>query len=189
MAPAVAAVRVRRVELLAPVAARVRRSLAVSLRMRPTVMARMPRARTIPKAVAQLMISDEVGALVLGLDGHAAPRPRSTGAADLGGGERMRALDQPTRRDGLQAELVTACSVITVLGAEVPDGRAPTSWITGLARHELRGQGKSPVPLGRPGTGSDGGRLAAVGELHVGQRRTGQASWSGCRRRGRSPTT
>src|SRR6266566_2796050 len=28
-----------------------------------------------------------------------------------------------------------ACSVITVLGPDVPDGRAPTSWITGLARH------------------------------------------------------
>ena len=33
------------------------------------------------------------------------------------------------------------CSVITVLGAEVPDGSAPTSWITGLARQELAGHG------------------------------------------------
>ena len=34
--------------------------------------------------------------------------------------------------------------VITVLGADVPDGSAPTSWITGLARHSLFGQGKWP---------------------------------------------
>ena len=34
-----------------------------------------------------------------------------------------------------------ACSVITVLGADVPDGSAPTSWITGLARHWPAGQG------------------------------------------------
>ena len=34
-----------------------------------------------------------------------------------------------------------ACSVITVLGAEVPDGSAPTSWITGLARHWPFGHG------------------------------------------------
>ena len=32
-----------------------------------------------------------------------------------------------------------ACSVITVLGADVPDGSAPTSWITGLARQSLAG--------------------------------------------------
>jgi len=34
-----------------------------------------------------------------------------------------------------------ACSVITVLGAEVPDGSALTSWITGLARHCPGGHG------------------------------------------------
>ena len=28
-----------------------------------------------------------------------------------------------------------ACSVITVFGAEVPNGSAPTSWTTGFARH------------------------------------------------------
>ena len=43
----------------------------------------------------------------------------------------------------VQAEMCrrTACSVITVLGAEVPDGSAPTSWITGLARQLPGGQG------------------------------------------------
>ena len=56
-----AAVKVRRVELLAPVAARMRRSLAVSLRMRPTVMASTPRARKIPNTVAQLMICPPEG--------------------------------------------------------------------------------------------------------------------------------
>ena len=43
-----------------------------------------------------------------------------------------------------------ACSVITVLGADVPDGSAPTSWITGLARHWPFGHGQlvgGPLPL------------------------------------------
>ena len=30
-----------------------------------------------------------------------------------------------------------ACSVITVFGAEVPLGKAPTSWMTGLARQSV----------------------------------------------------
>ena len=51
-AKAVAAVSSRRVKLLAPVAVSVRRSLAVSLRIRPMDMARMPSARAIPNAVA-----------------------------------------------------------------------------------------------------------------------------------------
>ena len=37
--------------------------------------------------------------------------------------------------------LCRAYSVITVFGAEVPDGRAPTSSITGLARQLPGGQG------------------------------------------------
>ena len=44
-----------------------------------------------------------------------------------------------------------ACWVITVLGADVPDGRAPSCWITGLARHWRAGHGKEvwsgPFPL------------------------------------------
>ena len=36
----------------------------------------------------------------------------------------------------------TACSVITVFGADVPDGSALTSWIFGFARQELGGQGE-----------------------------------------------
>ncbi len=34
-----------------------------------------------------------------------------------------------------------ACSVITVFGAEVPEGSAPISWIGGLARQLPGGQG------------------------------------------------
>ena len=48
-----------------------------------------------------------------------------------------------------------ACSVITVLGAEVPDGSPLTSWITGLARQSLAGHGYAcdpgPLPPGLPG--------------------------------------
>src|SRR5580698_1865138 len=63
--PAVTAVSVLRVKELAPVAARVRRSPAVSLRMRPTDMPNMPRASATPNNVAQLMISLDDGALFL----------------------------------------------------------------------------------------------------------------------------
>src|ERR1700758_5341402 len=64
-APAVTPVMMRRVQLLAPVAARVRRSLAVSLRIRPTDMARMPSASTMPITVAQSTMVAEVGMLFL----------------------------------------------------------------------------------------------------------------------------
>ncbi len=64
-APAVVAVRLRRVVPLAPVAARVRRSLAASLRIRPTLMARMASARAMPNTVAQSTIVAEVGMLFL----------------------------------------------------------------------------------------------------------------------------
>ena len=60
-----APVRVRRVWLLAPVAARVRRSLPVSLRISPTVMARTPRARAIPAAVDQFRKGASDAGLVL----------------------------------------------------------------------------------------------------------------------------
>src|SRR6266542_130735 len=52
-APAVAPVRERRVVLLAPAAARVRRSFAVSLRISPTVIPSTPSARRMPAAVDQ----------------------------------------------------------------------------------------------------------------------------------------
>ncbi len=56
-----AAVRVRRVLLLAPVAASVRRSPAVSLRIKPTLIAKMHSARAIPKMVAQLITAEDEG--------------------------------------------------------------------------------------------------------------------------------
>ena len=55
-APAVAAVTFRRVVAAAPVAVSVRRSLAVSLRTRPTVMASTPIAMISPSAVAPSLI-------------------------------------------------------------------------------------------------------------------------------------
>ena len=76
-APAVTAVSRRRVELLAPVAVSVRRSLAVSLRIRPTLMARMPSASAMPKTVAQSRIVAVVGMLFLVSMRHAAPRTPS----------------------------------------------------------------------------------------------------------------
>src|SRR5580693_3330842 len=63
-APTVAAVIVRRVVPLAPVAVSVRRSRAASLRTRPTLMPRMPSASTIPKIVAASMICASDGTLL-----------------------------------------------------------------------------------------------------------------------------
>ena len=63
-APAVAAEMARRAVLPAPVAVSVRRSLAVSLRSRPTLMARMPRASRMPKAVATSRMSADAGMLL-----------------------------------------------------------------------------------------------------------------------------
>ena len=57
-APAVAPVIVRRVVLLAPAAASVRRSRAVSLRIRPTVMTSTPSAMIRPSTVAPSLICD-----------------------------------------------------------------------------------------------------------------------------------
>ena len=51
-------------------------------------------------------------------------------------------ISQPERDGSSGRAWRTACSVITVLGADVPDGRALTSWIAGLARQLLAGQGK-----------------------------------------------
>ena len=57
-APAVALVIARRVRRDAPIAASVRRSLALSLRIRPTDMASTPSAISIPAAVAPLLICE-----------------------------------------------------------------------------------------------------------------------------------
>ena len=61
-AAAVAAVIIRRVPALAPAAVSVRRSRAVSLRIRPTDAASTPSAMTIPSAVAPSANSPRLGA-------------------------------------------------------------------------------------------------------------------------------
>ena len=44
--------------------------------------------------------------------------------------------------DDRRCSVSTACSVITVLGADVPDGSWLTSWIGGLATQLPAGQGE-----------------------------------------------
>src|SRR5580693_714978 len=142
-APAVTPVMVRRVQLLAPVAARVRRSLAVSLRLRPTDMARMPSASTTPNTVAQLMMSAEVGMLFLvSMDIPAtAAVCRALVICVAVGGFGVWTNQPTTSLVPVMCRVRMACSVITVLGADVPDGSAPTPWITGLATQAPRGHG------------------------------------------------
>src|SRR5215471_3682768 len=101
----------------------------------------MPSARTIPKTVAQLMISDDDG--MLDLVSTLMPLAAAATLASVicpAVGDFGLWMSQPTG---------TACSVITVLGADVPYGRPLTSWMTGLARQELFGHGYDSVP--RPG--------------------------------------
>src|SRR5580700_9930947 len=156
-APAVTPVIVRRVQLLAPVAARVRRSLAVSLRIRPTDMARMPSASTTPNTVAQLMMSAEVGMLFLvSMDIPAAAAVARALVICVGVGGFGVWTNQATVFPGpapVRWRVRTACSVNTVFGADVPDGSALISWITGLARQLLFGQGKDCWPCGPPPPG------------------------------------
>src|SRR5437764_9205303 len=145
-APAVAAVRLRRVLLLAPVAARVRRSLAVSLRIRPTLMARMASARAIPNTVAQSMIVADVGTLDLVstlMLADAAARLALWICALVSGLAVW--ISQPATPAGpvCRPSVRMACSVIRVLGADVPDGSALTSWIGGVARQLPGGQGNA----------------------------------------------
>src|SRR6516165_1705720 len=146
-APAVAAVSVRRAVLLAPVAVSVRRSLAVSLRTRPMLMARMPSASTIPKIVATAvicaydgmwltvsMLAPAVAAVCVAFVIWVAFSPPGAWISQPA----VVAVNLNTRM---------ACSVITVFGAEVPDGRALISWIGGLARQLPGRQGLLPRGL------------------------------------------
>src|SRR5260370_42515734 len=129
----------------APVAVSVRRSRAASLRTRPTLMARMPSARMIPKIVAASMICASDGMLLrvstLIPDAPAAScRALVTCAAVRPFGTVM---SQPAVVIELcRRRVVIACSVITVFGAEVPEGSWLTSWIGGLARQEPGGAGE-----------------------------------------------
>ncbi len=119
-------------------------------------MARMPSASTIPKTVAQLMITRTDGMLFL----VSMVRPAAAAAslalvicAAVGGAAVW--MSQPSAVTlGCRWSVLMACSVITVLGADVPDGSALISWITGLARHWFFGHGNDcwlPGPLPPPG--------------------------------------
>ena len=136
----------RRVRELAPVAARVRRSLAASLRIRPTLMARMASARTMPNTVAQSMIVADVGTLdlVSTLMFAAAAASLALWICALVSGLAVW-ISQPATVPGpvCRPSVWMACSVITVLGADVPDGSALISWIGGLARQLPLGQGNA----------------------------------------------
>ena len=109
-------------------------------------MARMASARTIPNTVAQLTIVADVGTLDL-------VSTVMPAAAAASWAPRICALvsglavwiSQPATSPGpvCRPSVRMACSVITVLGADVPDGSALTSWIEGLARHALFGHGNA----------------------------------------------
>ena len=117
-------------------------------------MARMPSASTMPNTVAQSMITPTDGMLFL----VSMVRPAAAAAsralvicAAVGGAGVW--MSQPSAVTlARRPSVPMACSVITVLGAEVPDGSALTSWITGLARHAFFGHGNDcwlPGPLPR----------------------------------------
>src|SRR5579872_2064080 len=133
-APAVTAVRLRRVKPDAPVAPSVRRSSAVSLRTRPTDMPSTPMAITIPKTVAHVMMADDVGWSFFDSTEISVVDAVSwallTWAAVKGW---LPWTSQSWFMTWMRNSRTTR-SVISVFGAEVPVGRAPTSSITGWAR-------------------------------------------------------
>ena len=175
--PAVAAVIFRRLKLLAPVAASVRRSLAVSARMSPTVMARMASASAMPKTVAQLTTCHELGSSFLdsmvNCSVEAVALASLIWAAVRGPAEE---ISHPERDAWFwRWTCERACSVTRVLGADVPEGNCGRYWMTGLARHELGGHGSVVPSSGRDrSAGRSGGRSWGAGiapdHLHVAQR-------------------
>ena len=135
----------------------VRNSLAVSLRMRPMLMARMPRASAMANTVAQFTISCEVGASffdsMLRLLVAAIAWAFEIWAEVIGlfawsiQPSRLLWLARCSRRNAL--------SVITVFGAYVPVGSWLSSWTTGWAMHEPGEQlfvfpGPGPPPPSGP---------------------------------------
>ena len=183
-APAVAAVIVRRVHPLAPVAVSVRRSPAVSLRMRPMLIARIASASTIPNTVARSMTSYPGGALdfvsMLIPETSAAMKRALRICAAVGGW--FVTMNQPAS-EVCRWSVRIACSVITVFGADVPEGSEPTYWIFGFQMHELFGHGYGLEPFGGPppprfptSTASSTNRLF-------------RAATSRCRRPGRPSTS
>ena len=120
-------------------------------------MARMPSASTMPNTVAQLMITETDGMLFLVsmVSPAAAAASRALVICAAVGGAGVWISQPSVVTLDCRCSAAMACWVITVLGADVPDGSALTSWITGLARHEFAGQGKDcwlpgPLPPGGP---------------------------------------
>ena len=112
-----------------------------------------PRAMTIPKIVAQVMTADEVGwsffASTESCDVDAASSALLIWAA-------VKGWDPCTNQSVVLAWMWNsriACSVITVFGADVPLGSAPTSWITGCARQPVAAVQlwEDAAPPGAPG--------------------------------------
>ena len=145
-APAVTAVSVRRVKLDAPVAASVRRSPAVSLRTSPTDIPSTPRAMTIPKIVAQPMTADELGWSFF--DSTESCVVDAASSAPLIWAAVKGCDPWTSQAPGLvwMWNLRRACSVMTVFGADVPVGSAPTSWITGCATQPAAAVQVPPLP-------------------------------------------
>src|ERR1700722_19462623 len=139
--PAVTAVRLRRVRELAPAAVSVRRSLAVSLRISPTLMARTPRARAMPKTVAQFTISDDDGASFFDSMFRSPAAASELALVNCGCVIALEARTvQPPRLFWLvRWRRRSALSVITVFGEDVPTGSWLSSCTTGWARHWLGG--------------------------------------------------
>ena len=174
--PAVAAVMVRRVVPLAPAAVSVRRSLLVSLRISPTVMASTPRATSSPTAVAPVKDLPQRYLSGLGLDSRPGGRGQLPGAVDLRRGQVGRAarMIQPEVTSRSPRARI-ARRVMTVFGVDVPEGRAGNR-LDGLTAMQLpAGQGSAdPRPGGLLGGDEElhlwpGGQSRAHGQ-HVGGR-------------------
>ena len=118
------AVRLRRVRELAPAAVSMRSSLAVSLRMRPTLMARMPRASAMPNTVAQFTISADVGWLFFDsmLNWLLAARDWALVICAEVIGALASRVQPPKVLWSAMCSRCSALSVISVFGAEVPVG-------------------------------------------------------------------
>ena len=114
-----------------------RRSLEVSLRIKPTDIPSTPRAITIPKTVAQVITANDVGWSFFDSTESCVVEAASSALLIW---EALKACVPWTSQSVVVAWMwnsFIACSVITVLGAEVPAGRALTSWMTGLARQSV----------------------------------------------------
>src|SRR4029077_3544370 len=121
---------------------------AVSLRTRPMLMARMPSASTSSKIVAASVVCVSDGMLLM--VSMLAPAVAAVCLAFV----IWVAVSPPgawiSQPDVVAVNLNSrmACSVITVFGAEVPEGSAPISWIGGLARQLPGRQGPPGGTLG-----------------------------------------